>query len=239
MPDYWNLGDSFIWLGEREFYKTINITNVSEHYGKWDQNKINSNLGVNDVVSLQGDGNFGDLYRRHQNNRLKACNDFSDKTIVAMPQSIYYQDQKKMISDAKIFGRFENLHLIARCRESFNILKSHFSSNQIHLAPDMAFLIGEVKPLSSPIYDVVFLSRNGEKAGRFKNIKVFEALMSKANLSYKILDWHDWSKYVPKGAATPSYGDFNLPNFRLDAANRILSLGKIVLSDRMHAIILG
>jgi exopolysaccharide biosynthesis predicted pyruvyltransferase EpsI len=156
-----------------------------------------------------------------------------------MPQSIYYQDQKKMISDAKFFGRFENLHLIARCRESFNILKSHFSSNQIHLAPDMAFLIGEVKPLSSPIYDVVFLSRNGEKAGRFKNIKVFEALMSKANLSYKILDWHDWSKYVPKGVATPSYGDFNLPNFRLDAANRILSLGKIVLSDRMHAIILG
>lgn len=65
MPDYWNLGDSFIWLGILTFMDVLGAqqpaleTMPACHYQACDKVALSRALGSNGTIFMTGGGNFG------------------------------------------------------------------------------------------------------------------------------------------------------------------------------------
>lgn len=240
LPNYWNLGDSFIWLGERLFFQNISLPIVASRYQTWSVPEINNLLRDNGIIAMQGGGNLGDLYLLHQDARLKAFANFRKKKIVVMPQSVYFANRANLLRFAQKLKQFSHVTIACRCKESLRQLGGVVGPNtKLVLAPDMAFMIGDVKPVGEPSYDVIFLSRQGEKRPEYNESNKLVRSLEAKNISILVVDWSAWSANLHPGEETPGPFDPKLPDFRLELATRILSKGRIVMSDRMHGVILG
>lgn len=95
VPFYNNVGDLLIWEGENQFlkntkYKMVDCCSIYTY-------KENKHLSSNITILLQGGGNFGDIWRVHQEFRLKIIQEHPNNKIIIFPQTVYYQNHKTML----------------------------------------------------------------------------------------------------------------------------------------------
>jgi pyruvyl transferase EpsO len=118
---------------------------------------------------LHGGGNFGDLWRIHQDFRLDILRQYPNNKIIIFPQTVHYDSKQLLSEDASIMAKHKNLTVCARDRMSYDILKQHFSNN-ILLVPDMAFYIDmrEWKKYIKPVIagKLLFLRRTDHELDR-------------------------------------------------------------------------
>ena len=137
-PYYDNIGDLLIWQGTLDFLHE-NGVKILRNYGAcfFPFPTIDKDV----TVLLMGGGNFGDLWRTLQYNRLEIIARYPENRIVMLPQSIFYQEKELINKDADMMARHSDLHLFARDQASYDILSARFNRNHVYLAPDMAFCI--------------------------------------------------------------------------------------------------
>jgi exopolysaccharide biosynthesis predicted pyruvyltransferase EpsI len=233
-----NLGDHFIWLGEeialqkakhRVLYRCTmqhcRTTTVRTYLEKHNQT----------VICLQGGGNFGDLYRVEVEMKLRMITAFLTHRIVLFPQSIYYRNITQMQEDILILGKHKDLHLAVRSNDSYTLIEDYFSSyHGKYLMPDMAFMLGALKPMCQPMYDVIFLRRTDQESilKHTWGYDIIQGLID-AELSYQVLDWAN----IYNSTNRPK--DNRLPLQALETANYQLSQGRIIVTDRLHAAVLA
>ncbi|THG64590.1 polysaccharide pyruvyl transferase YvfF [Bacteroides faecichinchillae] len=195
LPYYNNIGDILIWEGERQFlnklpYKCLNSASLYTcTFPKLDPDTI---------ILLQGGGNFGDLWREHQNFRLKVIESYPDNRIIVFPQTVYYEDVEQICRDNDKMRLHKRLTLCARDLLSYNLLKDNFE-NQVLLLPDMAFCIEEGtfrKWRKKEKSKTLFLQRLDKEAVDVEGLGI---LQLEENLD--IRDWpsiekESWSMYV-------------------------------------------
>lgn len=145
VPLYNNVGDLLIWEGEKQFLKSIkykmkDCCSICTY-------KENKTLTPDIIILLQGGGNFGDLWRMHQEFRLKIIQKYPNNKIIIFPQTVYYKNHDTMLKDAEIMKQHKNLSICARDIVSYHLLKKYFNNNII-LVPDMAFYIPTEQLLS-------------------------------------------------------------------------------------------
>lgn len=104
-----------------------------------------------DVLVFGGGGNFGDLYGIHQIRIKLACQALKKgKTVIVLPQSLWYQNHKNIELDQKLIAWSDNFHLFTRDEQSLAIGKE--IAKNVYLVPDMAHhLYDELKQISSNI----------------------------------------------------------------------------------------
>jgi pyruvyl transferase EpsO len=93
------------------------------------------------VILLNGGGDFGDTWEEAQAFRRQIIKEYPKNKIVVLPQTVFYSNKEKMLSDAAEFSRHNNLFLCARDERSYKTFKQYFPSNTVLLVPDMAFYI--------------------------------------------------------------------------------------------------
>lgn len=102
LPYYSNVGDILIWEGTNEFLKKCSCTclykSSLEHYRSF---KCSNDV----TILLQGGGNFGDIWRLHQDFRLKVISEYPNNRIIILPQSVFYENEKKIKEDASFMGK--------------------------------------------------------------------------------------------------------------------------------------
>lgn len=140
LPYYTNIGDTLIWAGTESFLKRFSARCLSRSAY---QTFRYMELPKDTIIILQGGGNFGDLWRVHQEFRLKIIDLYPNNKIVILPQSIYYQDEELLKKDAEIMGKHSELTICVRDKRSFEILTSFFCKNNPLLVPDMAFYVDQ------------------------------------------------------------------------------------------------
>ena len=240
-----NLGDSFIWIGEEIILQKSGCAVLYRCPVQYCEVKIIETYlqGSNrTTICMHGGGNFGDLYLEEAGKKLEIANAFPDHKILLFPQSIYYQAMTQMYDDADKFAKHQNLHIMTRDARSLSILKKYFSHHiASYYAPDMAFMIGEIEPMCEPIYDVVFLKRSDvESVVSDSYRESIVELFQKESISFDILDWYDEANYTQTSPHfTPRPTDNTLPLYALEVANFLLSRGRVILTDRLHAAILS
>lgn len=138
VPYHGNIGDTFIWQGERDFLSTLSFKELDEGSLSW---PIGKHMENNTTILLHGGGNFGDLYRKSQEFRLNIISTYKDNPIVIFPQSVWYSNRDLVECDAKIISSHSNLTLCARDQYTYDYFKKEFPSANIVLVPDMAFYI--------------------------------------------------------------------------------------------------
>jgi len=150
-PNYRNIGDHLIWLGE-VFYLTdiceTQIKYTAADISDFSGEEMEKQAGKSPIL-LQGGGNLGDLWRNHQEFREYIISKYHDRPIVIMPQSIYFASAENLDQAARVFNAHPNLTLFVREHKSYEIAIKHFINCQVIKAPDMAFQLADTPYLKS------------------------------------------------------------------------------------------
>lgn len=252
-PNYANIGDSAIYVGEtilcRQHFgrKPLLVTTNKE----WDIDVV-AKLDPAVPLLLQGGGNLGDLYPRHQIFREKILARFPDRRIVLLPQSIHFETNEALQRAAAAFNSHPNFTLMVRDRTSLAIAQRHFTCPTM-LVPDMAFMIGAIKPPQPADLKVLSLIREDQESILPETLALDHLPQPSA-----VVDWpreqrsrrrplnrlpHSVRRFLPaplQGDEPISPAAFErVARARLNRGLRILSRGEMVLTDRLHAHILS
>jgi len=256
-PDAANAGDHAIWLGEKILLKTFGVELAYEcSLETYDKDLMGSALGSGTIL-MHGGGNFGDTYIYHQF-RHRILADFPDNKVVVFPQTVMFFTDDGIRKSAELFSAHADVTIVARDVLSLHILKRFFGpQHKFVLAPDMAFLIEPQQRTMKPVFGVVWLSRTDTEGVygplipqmikpmelRQQNIRLGTyddgiATTFQAEVAGSTLLVTDWYRCTLDQPALNRYKTLRFDQrskFWLDRALRILSSGRVVITDRLHA----
>lgn len=147
LPCHSNIGDTLIYEGEKDFLKNISFRCVfkSSTYDYFD-----INIPQDVLILFHGGGNFGDIYDIESEFKNRIISKYPKNKIVFFPQTVFYQSENNLKSDAELYGKCKDLTICARDKFSYEILRKNFS-NKVILAPDMAFCIDSARLISKEV----------------------------------------------------------------------------------------
>lgn len=120
---------------------------------------LKSVIASEDTIFLHGGGNFGDLYRGQTELRNYLMGVFPFNKLILFPQTINYRNRDLIAKDNKLYSKLPDFTIMTRSVESYEFAKKTFTNNKVFLVPDMAFMIGNLKPKRPPIYDIMIFRR--------------------------------------------------------------------------------
>lgn len=233
-PLYNNPGDSMIWLGSRILLEQI--TGRPPAYvatlRAFEAKKCKSAIGSGTIFMLGG-GNFGDLYPKHQEFRLRVLRAAAGNRVVLMPLSVAISDSSSSLLEqtTEALRVPDEVVAFARERPSQELLSD--LGVRADLLPDAAHMLHiDAGP---PDKRLVRLIRSDREA------------LSSAGKGF---DWTDsrqlrWINRSGKlfYATVPTKGRRGLFDWlsgaRVHAAARLIASGERVETNRLHALILA
>lgn len=245
-PAHSNVGDSAIWLGTlaylRDRGKTICYTCDQSTYSR---STLAARLG-DGAILLSGGGNFGDIWKGPQRLREQVVRDFPNARIVQLPQSVMFRDQDELARARAIFDAHPALTLLVRDRRSFRFVSGNFRAPAL-LCPDMALWLGAIARPSPAKREIVWLARTDR-----------ESAVGSPPASVETVDWLN-EPPAPELRLESFLRELVVEHPRAErmlrktlsrvadraAANRLrrgcamLSEGRVVITDRLHAHILS
>ena len=234
--DYGNLGDIAITYAQKKFleehYKGYDIIEIPISKTYENLKSLKKIVGRQDIITIIGGGNLGNLYEEIEGMRQTIIKKFPDNKIISFPQTIDFtsnkEGEKKLKKAVKIYGKHKKLFLFARENKSLALMKKYFKKNQVFLAPDIVLSLNKLEPLEKREYITLCLRNDKEnKINSTDKKKLEEKLKEKYNKKILIRDTH-------------------LGNVRIDERNRekyLLEIwndfkrSKVVLTDRLHGMI--
>ena len=256
-PDTSNCGEHAIWRGQKRLLSELGVPIAYESSAQsYDRDAMAAKIGAGTIL-VQGGGNLGRNPVRDEV-RLRVLQDFPNNKIILFPQQVTARDGQDLERIAKVIGRHPDVTLFARSTEAQLLFTEHFGqSARVELAPDMSFLLGPQPRPCKPLYDIVWLARTGqehandrtEAAARLASQAAEKIVLPKfadgveINLVAKqrpptvfLTDWQ--SLVFENEEARLAYRrlDFDARSqARVSRALHILSLGRMVVTDRLHA----
>ena len=243
-PFYPNAGDHFIWLGQKVIFRSVlgasviyecPITNV-------DFLRLKS-LPPNAVLVFSGGGNFGDLYAQHQQFRAGVTAAQLHRRIIFMPQSVMFEEEGRLRETAKVLSLHPDLHVMARDKRSFRLLKASLPHAHCHLHIDSAFALQPVideivaRLHVKPKLATLHLLRHDREAREQMTDRAGAVDWAKAD------DLAAHAATAPKPFATAGKfftSKFDEQSWRLLwAATHLFAGAKTIVTDRLHGHILA
>lgn len=122
-PWHNNPGDAALWKGETLALAKLGhrIVYTSTH-DTFDRHRLDRLLPTDGVVLLHGGGNLGDLWPRHQKFRESIISTVRDRSIVVLPQTVRFEDQRSEIDSLLLMASHPSLTMMARDQRSFDRL---------------------------------------------------------------------------------------------------------------------
>lgn len=136
VPYYSNIGDTLIWQGERDFLVGLPHRCRGMHSL---ESFAFPEIDKHDLILFQGGGNFGDLWTRHHDFKMKVVETYPENEFIFLPQTVYFEHEENLKKCAAFLAD-KKITICARDEASYRLLKANFS-NRILLVPDMAFCI--------------------------------------------------------------------------------------------------
>ena len=246
-PDHANVGDSAIWLGTTVYFSAHRGREARyvSSIGSFSEAALRASLPEGPIF-VHGGGNFGDLWPRHQEFREHLLERFPDREIIQLPQSIHFDSPARAAGAAKAIARHGRFRLFVRDQPSLDFAAAHFDC-QIALCPDMAVFIGALDR-GAPDVDVFYLLRTdqeravGKAAGRADyTSRVDDWLVERphsvgARKLLRVLRRLREGRWERIALRAASYD--TAARSRVLRGCRLLSSGRVVITDRLHAHIL-
>lgn len=248
-PDHSNVGDSAIWLGEIRLLAELTGNNPAyvSTVESFDADKLEKAV-PNGPILIHGGGNFGDIWRKHQDFREAILKRFKDRLIVQLPQSIKFHAESSIKQCAEIIGEHPNFHLLVRDEPSLELAQQNFSCTT-HLVPDAAFALGHLKRPIKPRHTLFMLLRTDSERATYDREPFNSANAISDDWLVESTNFRKYSKLraaleaLIKGACTQEQRRLVyyqiLATGRLNRGLRMLSSGERVITDRLHAHILS
>lgn len=266
-PYHDNVGDSAIWaatvavlarLKVNLRYACSHVTYHPQHLRK---------CHPEGPILILGGGNFGDVYPAEDTLRRRIINDFADRQVIQLPQSIWFKTEHGLDEMKSLVAKHRDFVLLVRDKPSLRLAREHFDC-RTELCPDMALMLrdsacGQAGRKDLATHDILcLLRRDGERREACgcrpefpEGISVLTEDWKCEQASYR----STWTAYDQAAwlsanatllAATKKHGQRIPMGWVISAKNRIarirtvrgirqLQTGRVIVTDRLHAAILG
>lgn len=234
-PDYGNVGDSAIALGQLEFYKSNNITVRDITSCSTAPSKFPASV----PVVINGGGNLGDSYPHHQELRLRLGRQHTS-TIIQAPQSIHFKRAEGLREFIKAYKHSVNFRLGLRDLNSVSLVQG--INAEITLSPDAFHCLGRIDS-AEPKQKMLVLARTDTESGSLN----------------PGLDTHDWPREVEGRAIGAKFRDrsrvlpppirrianlsrgnwHRIATQRFQGGVELLSTAETIVTDRLHAMLIA
>ena len=250
-PDHSNVGDSAIWAGEiialreagHDIRYTCDVTSFNESALRW-------RMPFGQIL-LHGGGNFGTVWPIYQAFREAIIQRFPDYRIVQLPQTIHFESELALGRTQRRLSAHPDFWLMVRDHRSEAIARDQLRVTTL-LCPDSALMLKGRLERHRPTVDVLVLARTDKEAGQ-AHLKDFALERHQVSCT----DWLDEPQtplkqltQLAKKTARSRWGRVRkvqqaghrafqaLAWERVQRGARLLSQGRVVVTDRLHAHIL-
>ena len=252
-PAHTNAGDSLIYLGQDRLLRAAGCSvGYVADTRTYDPAVLRRRVPHGPIL-LQGGGNLGDRWLPTQEFRERVVADFPERPIVQLPQSIDFTDPVRQRRAGEIFARHPDLLLLMRDHRSLDRARAAFPGNRVEFCPDLAVGVGRLPRPSTPDHDVVMLLReDSERAAAHRYALPPGTTVLRADWGFRGWSRARWSLLMAPSAVSRRAAPLRagaqglversfdeLARFSVDAASALLSRGRIVVTDRLHATVLA
>ncbi|WP_136707697.1 polysaccharide pyruvyl transferase family protein [Agromyces sp. H66] len=246
-PLYFNPGDALIYLGTLETLSRLDVpVSYTTDLHRYSPVRL-AERHPRGPILLQGGGNFGDQYPRHQSFRERVLADFPDRRIIQLPQSTDMSVETAQ-GIRRRYVRHAALTVLLRDTRSMRFAEQNLSGVDVRLCPDLAFGYSP-RRTATPTIDVIELKRVDRES---IETTLFTPM---AGVSVRRSDWRIsraerlvWNTLqgrrtklvplaIPMLADSPAYE--TAARMLVRSAHRMLEQGRIVVTDRLHAAVLA
>ncbi len=192
MCDHQNIGDTLIMEGEFNFLSTIKKIKCKEYTTMWSFENRHPSIPKEDLLIMRGSGSFGDIWPEAPKFWKFVMKNYPENPILFMPQTIHFNDRKKLDEMAYIINNHKKIILCLRDKDSYTIAQNFFHCKS-YLVPDMAFYM----KMESPS---IFHTKNTNKTllvkredKEFKPNALINELLRKKNV--EVSDWPTFKNF--------------------------------------------
>lgn len=246
-PDYENIGDSLIALGQAEFWRRAGIDVTATYSWLTIEDRVYSSTIP---VAIQGGGNFGGLYPQHSAHRYRLAERLREDTLLIQePQSVHFAHADDHEQFRQRMATRAALRLAVRDRTSLATVAP--SVPQAFLAPDSVHMLGAIEA-PEPVQELLFvLRRDAESAldGRTGPGGVPHSGAAADSVDWPAMTLGDrarrrLARILREGALTRRTNRtterwFADARTRLHTGVALLSVGETIVTDRLHAMLLA
>lgn len=228
--DYANLGDYAITLAQKKILQKMfpnrNVVSIPTNDTYSALKAIIKNRQTDDIVTLIGGGNMSDMYYGYERKRNLIIKKMHDYRIISFPQTISfskgYLGRLCLKRTIRTYSAHPSLVLLAREKQSFEIMKKYFPKNKVFLTPDVVMTY--VTSLDEYNRNGITLTLRNDN----------ECSLSEDERK-KIIET---SKEIDKVSLVDTYLQvFDDLNFELAKLLKKYSESKLVITDRLHGMI--
>lgn len=230
--DYGNLGDVAITYAQekilKEKYPDYEIVDVPISKTLSLLRPIKRIATPDDIITITGGGNMGDMYGDIELLRLMVIRMFPKNKVVVFPQTIDYSGENTYLwrLAMRTYSSHRNLTMLAREEVSYNRMRELFPKANIKLTPDVVMTLDERRDVERK--GVVFCLRNDkEKAAQSQKAEGLRKEAEKIGLPVMDYDTHIDKDHIP----------LDVRKEELDKIWNIFSSSQLVVTDRLHGMI--
>jgi pyruvyl transferase EpsO len=234
-PDHGNIGDSAIALGEQAYWQMAGVDLVSvQSQATLGRRTLRSRL----PVAVHGGGNLGGTYPSSDAHRFRLAATLRETTLLLQePQTVHFTSDAHRSAFERGFARRARTRIAVRDSDSFDDLRQ--MTDDLVLSPDPVHLLGRIS--SPPATQEILHVRRGdnESSGRLRegldwptdpwDLNAFRWWSNRASSvpPAKLLFRRRADTWMRKAQR------------RFDLGVAFLSQGETIVTDRLHAMLIG
>ncbi len=238
VPSHSNVGDSAIYLGELAWIRDAGLPPPDYVCDEYSYREEDLRARVpRGTILIHGGGNLGDLWPRQQALRERILSRFPDHRVVQLPQTIHFESPAELERAAPLFANHRNLTVLVRDKVSLELAVNRLRCHAV-LCPDPAFALGAFPRPRPPVDDVLILARTDKESaesGPPPGTRVVDWLGDPPS---SLIRMERWLRKKEKGLMVRNWLRQPLAAQRLKRGCLLLSRGRTIVTDRLHAHIL-
>jgi exopolysaccharide biosynthesis predicted pyruvyltransferase EpsI len=234
-PDHGNIGDSAIALGEQAYWRAAGIDLVAVQS---QATLRRSTLRTHMPVAIHGGGNLGGSYPSSDAHRFKLAAGLHQTTMLLQePQTVHFTSDARRAVFQRDFAYRAQTRISVRDSKSFDDLRQ--MTDNLVLSPDPVHLLGSISSPSATQGVLHVRRADNESSGRLREGLDWPADPRDLNA----FRW--WAnraaKLPPAGLLFQRRADtwMRKAQRRFDLGVAFLSQGETIVTDRLHAMLMG
>ncbi len=242
-PHHANVGDSAIWVGERRWLGRHRDRPLAYAASADTFSAAALRAAMpSGTVLIHGGGNFGDLWPEHQDHRERVLAALSGYRIVQLPQSIWFETAAAADRARRAIAAHPDVTVVVRSEQSREWAERHLDCAVV-LAPDPAVMLPRYRVAAAERQAIV-LRRGDHEGATWPDVNGLVAEDWLADAAWmrrrlvRALGWRTFGHAGLRGLLAIRAMD-RFAAARLRRGLRQLARGEVVLTDRLHAAILG
>jgi exopolysaccharide biosynthesis protein PssK len=252
-PSFWSVGDNAIWSIEQQLASRFGWdVRYAATTKTFDIERLARALPPGGTIVFAAGGSLGDVWVHPQRIREDVCERLPDRRIVVLTQGMHFRDERNLQRAAAAFAGHPEVTIMVRDHRSFEQASAAFPKATVELVPDLVLWLGSLDRPAPPTTDILLVARRDIESRwpegfprrpswpeglDWADAARFDDAWRAADTRYR---WFVRLRYRLPWAA----GAFTGPEMRtvtaLAAARfragiAMLSSGRVVVTDRLHA----